>query len=127
MTTAAAGPTRRQTGQLGEEFAAQYLSRTLGWTMIARNWRCRYGELDIVAQDASWLVVVEVRSRSGTNFGSGAESVVGAKLSQLWRLVPALLEDLGRKPDSVVRLDVISVTVRAQRVIGFEHLRRIGA
>lgn len=122
MTTAA---TRQGTGRLAEEFAAQYLSRTLGWAVLLRNWRCRYGELDIVADERGTLVVVEVRSRSGLAFGSPAESVAGRKQRQLQRLVPFLLHHLHRAEDQPLRIDAVAVLVQREQVMSFEHIRNL--
>lgn len=117
---------RRELGQRGEEFVAQYLTRTLGWRVEARNWRCRTGELDIVASDRSDLVVVEVRSRSGHSFGTAAESVVGGKLRQVRRLLPHLLLDLGRSAEeSSLRIDVIAVALQRGRVCGLQHFHDV--
>ena len=56
---------RRQTGNAGEDRAATFLERR-GFVIVARNWSCRYGELDLVARDAATVVFVEVRVRKST-------------------------------------------------------------
>lgn len=118
---------RRPLGQFGEEFAAQYLVRTLGWHMRARNWRCASGELDLVACDGSRLIIVEVRTRASDNFGSAAESVGVRKLRRLHKLGSLFVQHhLGRSADdSLVRFDVIALSVRAGEVRGFEHHRGV--
>ncbi|PYE14045.1 uncharacterized protein UPF0102 [Williamsia limnetica] len=63
---------RREVGQLGEDLAADFLDG-LGWVVLVRNWRCRYGELDLIAAEGPDLVVVEVKTRSGALFGDVAE------------------------------------------------------
>ncbi len=118
--------TRQETGRIAEEFAFQYLTRTLGWAVLERNWRCRVGELDIVAQDRGVLVVVEVRSRSGPAFGSPAESIAGAKAQQLQRLVPFLLNYLHRTDAHPLRIDAVVVYVRFGQVTSFDHIRNLG-
>lgn len=124
MSTAT-GRNRREVGARAEDFTAEYLTRTLGWQIQRRNWRCRAGELDIVALDRRELVVVEVRSRSGVGFGSAEESVVGAKLLQLRRLLPFLLRDLYPGAEDVsVRVDVVAIGMRGDEVQNLSHIRR---
>jgi putative endonuclease len=65
-------------GRFGEQLAVGHLE-TAGLEILARNWRCRQGELDIVARDGSQLVFVEVKTRSSRAFGSPAEAVDRAK------------------------------------------------
>jgi Holliday junction resolvase-like predicted endonuclease len=64
---------RKQTGRQGEDTAAVYLLEK-GYRIIERNWVCRTGELDIMAQDGDILVFVEVRARRGKRFGPPEES-----------------------------------------------------
>lgn len=66
-----AGRSRREIGQLGEDLAVRFLEDA-GWTVVARNWRCRYGELDVIAVDGVALVVVEVKARTGALFSDVA-------------------------------------------------------
>ncbi|MEC4840811.1 YraN family protein [Mycobacteroides chelonae] len=80
MTTS----TRAQIGSRGEDLAADYLSKD-GFTVLDRNWRCRYGELDIIAADGEVLVFVEVKTRTGRAFGTPAEAVTHTKLRRLRR------------------------------------------
>ena len=61
-------------GRRGEDVAVRYLEQR-GLVVLSRNWRCRDGELDVVARDADRLVVCEVKTRSGTRFGEPAEAV----------------------------------------------------
>ena len=62
------------------------ISRRRAWSILARNWRCRAGELDIVARDGAELVFVEVKTRSSLAFGSPAEAVDRAKAARIRRL-----------------------------------------
>ncbi|AWH92265.1 YraN family protein [Dietzia lutea] len=74
---------RRRTGRIGEEHAAVLLEAR-GAVVISRNWRCPVGELDLVVLDpAGRLRFVEVRARTGTGYGSPAESVTGKKRRRL--------------------------------------------
>src|SRR5487761_96797 len=68
------GLAKRAVGQAGEELAARwYLEH--GYEVVERNWRCRFGELDIVARKGSLTVFCEVKARNGTAFGHPAEAV----------------------------------------------------
>ncbi|MGO1412373.1 MULTISPECIES: YraN family protein [unclassified Microbacterium] len=72
-------------GRAGEERAADELRRR-GFSVVDRNWRCRAGELDIVAVRAGVIAAVEVKTRSGTAFGHPLEAIRSDKLRRLWRL-----------------------------------------
>lgn len=69
-------------GRDAEERAATFLKQQ-GLTLIERNYRCRLGEIDIIARDGNTLVFVEVRMRSGTGFGGAASSITAAKRRKL--------------------------------------------
>ncbi|MBL7497033.1 YraN family protein [Frankia sp. CNm7] len=72
-------------GRFGEELAASHLVDA-GLEILDRNWRCGEGELDIVARDAGTLVFCEVKTRTGTRFGTPAEAVAGRKAARVRRL-----------------------------------------
>ena len=76
---------RREIGHRGEDLAAEWY-QAHGYEVIARNWRCRAGELDIVARKGSELVFCEVKARSSGSFGLPAEAVGHAKQARLRRL-----------------------------------------
>jgi putative endonuclease len=73
---------RRALGRCGEQLALAQL-QAWGWRMRATNWRCPLGEIDIVAEDGEWLVVVEVRTRRGPQFGPPEESIGHSKREKL--------------------------------------------
>ncbi len=96
-------------GRNGEELAARYLT-DIGLTVMSRNWRCREGELDIVATDGRELAVIcEVKTRSGVRYGSGAEAVDAAKRRRIRRLATLWLAAHEARPGVRLRFDVISV------------------
>lgn len=80
----AARPSTTELGAGAEELACRYLIDQ-GYLLLARNYRCRYGEIDLIMGDDSTIVFVEVRMRSRTDFGSGAESVDGRKQGRILR------------------------------------------
>lgn len=103
---------RQIVGRRGEDCVATYLERQ-GYAIIARNWRTRRGELDIVARDGEWLVFVEVRARqvgrrpAGPVLGAPEDSVTPTKQRQLAAMVE---EYLFQAPwDGPKRIDVVAV------------------
>jgi len=113
MTDAAEGRSDRRArlGRLGEEEAlARYL--TSGYTLVARTWRCRLGEIDLVLARGSTLVFCEVKARRGSGFGSPHEAVGDRKQRKLRALGEAFMLVSGsRRRFTGVRFDVASVTV----------------
>lgn len=108
-------------GRRGEDLAAEHLEG-LGLVILTRNWRCREGELDIIATDGlSHLVVCEVKTRSGDGFGSPAEAVTKGKRRKLRRLAQVFLSEWGLR-FAVVRFDVIGVMARPGRDVEISHI-----
>jgi putative endonuclease len=81
---------------------------------VARNWRCRIGELDLVAERRGVLVFCEVKSRRGGALGVGYEAVTWRKQTKLRSLAEAFLQATGTRPRAI-RFDVASVAVRGER------------
>jgi putative endonuclease len=112
---------RRAFGQAGEDEAAAWY-RARGYTVLARNWRCREGELDIVARDGPALVFCEVKTRRGTGFGHPVEAVTPAKQRRLRLLAQRwLAAHEEHAPD--LRFDVVGVLLRPSRPPLVRHLR----
>lgn len=112
---------RRQTGASGEDLAAAWLERQ-GWRILARNWRCRSGELDIIATDPDGvLVVCEVKTRRGLGFGHPLEAVVYAKAARLRRLTSEWLGEQGM-PYFRVRIDAIGVLIEHGEKVTFSRV-----
>jgi putative endonuclease len=93
-------------GRAGEELAAQALVGD-GYTILARNWRCSAGEIDIVAQDGDTLVVAEVRTRRGDAFGTPEESLTLRKQAKLAELGQTYVQEAGW--DGPWRIDLVAV------------------
>lgn len=108
-------------GRFGEQLAAQRLTEA-GMQILERNWRCREGELDIVAQDGHELVVVEVKTRSSDAFGVPAQAVTGAKAARIRTLTMLWLAGHRERSWPVIRFDVVAVTRRRDSV-DVEHVR----
>jgi putative endonuclease len=100
-------------GSRGEDAAADAYRRR-GFRIVARNWRCRLGELDLVVQRRSVLVFCEVKSRRESVFGGGFEAVTRRKQAKLRAVAEAFLQATGSHPQAI-RFDVASVSVRGPR------------
>ena len=100
-------------GGSGEDAAASAYARR-GYRVIARNWRCRLGEVDLVVRRGSVLVFCEVKTRRPGAFGGGYEAVTWRKRAKLRSLAEAFLQETGARP-AAIRFDVASVAVRGGR------------
>jgi putative endonuclease len=123
VTTASrsSGPDRRRLGQLGEAAAAAHLE-ALGYRLRDRGYRCPLGEIDLVMEEASELVFVEVKTRSNFRFGLPHEAVSRAKQRKLGRaaLWYCHHHQLG---DRSYRFDVVEVLVLRGQITAIELLR----
>lgn len=118
------GRSRVGLGRRGEEIAARALARR-GYRIVARNWHCPAGEVDIVAQDGQVWAFVEVRTRRGTRFGTPEESITAAKQT---RMVDVALSYLAEYEIGDVdwRLDLVAVELdRAGRLVRVEVLENV--
>jgi len=93
-------------GRQAESLAATYLERR-GLAIVARNWRCRFGEIDLVAKDGATLVFVEVRARSSRSHGGAAESISAAKRRRLLAAASQYLMAAGL--DTPCRFDALLI------------------
>ncbi len=121
--------TRAQLGALGEALAVDHLTK-MGLRIVTRNWRCRYGELDVIASDEATrtVVFVEVKTRTGDGYGGLAHAVTPRKVRRLRRLAGLWLAGQDRRW-AAVRIDVIGVRIRpknSSRTPEITHLRGIG-
>ena len=118
--------TRAEIGALGEQLAVDHLM-ALGLRVLIRNWRCRYGELDVIAADdaARTVVFVEVKTRTSDRFGGVEQAVTPDKLRRLRRLAGLWLA--GRDGSwAAVRIDVIGVRIGPRRAPEITHLQGVG-
>lgn len=110
-------------GRWGEDLAARHLTDA-GMQVLDRNWRCARGELDLVARDRDGTVVfVEVKTRSGTGFGSPAEAVTPAKAKRLRRLACLWLLEHRQPGAAALRFDVVGIVRLPGQVPELRHLR----
>ena len=103
---------RSERGRLGEDAALRVYERR-GFALVARNWRCSFGELDLIIVRRDLLVVCEVKTRSGVAFGGGYEAVTRAKRRKLRSLADAFLQGNAFE-HARVRFDVASVWLGAR-------------
>lgn len=106
---------RRAIGADGEAAAATWYEAR-GFEVVARNWRCRDGELDLVVRRDRQLVFVEVKTRTSARFGAPAEAVTPAKQRRLRRLAMRYLADTGTTA-GVLRFDVVAILAGELEVI----------
>jgi putative endonuclease len=97
------------TGATGERAALQAYRRR-GYRLVARNWRCRIGELDLVLLRGDTMVICEVKSRRGRAFGEGWEAVDARKRRKLRAVATAFLRSTDTRAEAI-RFDVASVRV----------------
>lgn len=106
-------------GRRGEDLAVQFLEQR-GLVVLSRNWRCREGELDVVATDSDRLVVCEVKTRSTAWFGEPAEAVTGKKAARIRRVAQVWLA-AHRVHWVEVRFDVLSIVAEPGRPVTVHH------
>ena len=123
---------RRRLGDTGEELAVQALQKA-GLRILARNWRCSVGELDIIAQETApdyvtggaavpWLVLVEVRTRRGERFGTAQQSITARKQAKLHEVAEHYVQTVAWQ--GPWRIDVVAIQMdSAGRLLTLEHIR----
>ena len=128
---------RRGLGMTGERLAAQHLTDA-GMRIVQRNWRNAVGEIDIIAHDiapdysvglpdATWLVIVEVRTRRGMRYGAARQSITPRKAAKLRQVGASYVQHTGWT--GPWRIDMVAVQMdRAGHLLGIDHIRHaIGA
>lgn len=102
---------RKQFGALGERLAVEMLEQR-GIKIVARNWRCPLGEIDIIARDGDVLAIIEVKARRGRGAGTPEQGVDARKQRRLCQLAQCYIENVGW--EGAVRLDVVGVELSAR-------------
>ncbi|MEU5212110.1 YraN family protein [Streptomyces sp. NPDC020742] len=115
---------RRALGRYGEDLAVRRLTEA-GMRILGRNWRCREGEIDIVAADGDALVICEVKTRRAGRFEHPMAAVRPEKAARLRRLAERWLERHGGPPPGGVRIDVIGVQLPARGAPVVQHARGV--
>ena len=118
---------RRSLGEVGESLAARYLTER-GARVLARNWRCLEGELDLVVVEPDGVVVaVEVKTRRGVGFGDPVEAVTPVKQRRLRRLLGQWLRQNPTVGAAGLRIDVVGVLILRGQPVQVRHLTGVGA
>ncbi len=94
-------------GTEGEELAVHFLKKR-GYTIIAKNYRTKFGEIDLIARDGDAIAFIEVKLRSGKNYGDPAEAVDQKKKSQISRVALYYLSR-EKAANTICRFDTVSV------------------
>lgn len=119
MMSGASMPTpKRRLGDHGEQIAAAYLEQR-GYTLITRNWRCRSGEIDLVARDGDQIVFVEVRTRRDEY---ALESITAHKRQRLIALAYHYLAEHNIPPTTDWRIDVVALTITGGSLVVSDHI-----
>ena len=106
---------RRAVGSSGEDRAVEWYTDR-GYEIVARNWRTRSGEIDVVARRGRELVICEVKARTSDRFGTGADAVTPVKQERLRKLAIEFLRE-AHLPGLIIRFDVVSITAGEMTVI----------
>lgn len=115
---------RLAVGRYGERVAAEHL-RAAGLVVLDRNWRCRWGELDLVVRDGDCLVGVEVKTRRSLAAGSPLAAITPTKVARLRRLLGCWLDEHPVRAREL-RLDAVAVLRPPSGPAVVEHVRGIG-
>ena len=119
---------KQQLGVRGEDLACAELERQ-GMQVLERNWRCRLGEIDIVAAEVGdaglTLVFCEVKCRSGLGFGHPLEAITFTKMRTLRQLAALWMREHHVKA-STIRLDAIGVVLVSGEPPSLTHVRAVG-
>ena len=103
---------RHVVGKAGEEAAVQYLCKH-GYQILERNYRCRFGEIDLIARDGRTLAFIEVKTRRSQSYGPAAAAVTLKKQRHLIKASQVYLIER-KKPGEFCRFDVVTVELDAQ-------------
>lgn len=109
-------------GNLGEDYAVKYLIKN-GYTILERNYRCKFGEIDIITKHGHTLVFVEVKARRSTNFGYPVEAITKIKQKHIYNTARHYLVS-SKIRYSDIRIDAIEVYVQ-KKSIKINHIRGI--
>ena len=106
-------------GKIGEDLAEKHLRR-IGYRILHRNWHYGHDEIDIIARDGDWLVIVEVKTRTTNLFGEPEMEVKPAKMKAIVRTAEAYIVDADFKGET--RFDVIGILLGEGKVV-LNHIK----
>ena len=105
---------RKSLGKKGEELAASYLQKSQKYRILQRNYRCVFGEVDIVAKDRDVLTFIEVRTRKSEDYGNPKESITKRKQDQLSKVALEFINKYDAH-HMKARFDVVAVYLLSQK------------
>ncbi len=111
---------RRQLGQSGEQMAVDFLEQE-GYSIVTRNFRCKTGEIDIIARDKDYLVIVEVKTRRNKKYGEPAASVDFHKQRQICKATQYYLQR-HELFEQDIRFDVIAIVAPDNTAPTIQHI-----
>ena len=115
-----AGNHRKKLGAWGEDIAAHQLEAD-GFQIVARNWRCRHGEIDLIAQKGELVAFVEVKTRKGRNMGTPEEALTPRKSKKLMQLAQLYVAE--NELDVDWRIDLVAVELdKSGKLLRCEHI-----
>lgn len=115
--------TKSKTGKFGEQLAVKFL-QDRGYEIIARNYYCRHGEIDIIAQREGEMIFVEVKTRSNAKFGFPEDSFSKRKRGKILRAVERFLVE--KRIESDYRIDLICVEInKNERKAKIKHFKDV--
>lgn len=113
---------RHRLGKNGEDMAVKYLQKQ-GYEILERNFYCRQGEIDIIALDKNYLVFIEIKSRSNTEYGLPSEAVTKKKIKHMLNTIKYYLHIRNLENENI-RIDAIEVYVKQDKYY-INHLKQI--
>lgn len=99
-------------GTWGERLAAEHL-KTMGYKIVYRNYRCRFGEIDLICRDGAVWSFVEVKTRKSTQYGDGLYAITPLKQKHLYNVALYFLNQI-HDTDAAARFDVVSIRYRSE-------------
>lgn len=108
------------TGQRGEQLAVAYLEKN-GYQIIARNWHCQYGELDIIARQAQTLVFIEVKTRHSQTTQDSFAAITPGKRKRLIATARMYLHET-EQDDMMWRIDAIGIALNSDQKPVIDHV-----
>lgn len=113
--------TRQSLGKAGETIASDFLEKN-GYTIVTRNYRRKFGEIDIIARERDYLVFIEVKTRTGTSHGHPLEAVTMRKQRQISKVAQCYLAE-NNLFNIAARFDVVSVVLSQNNQAGVEIIQ----
>ena len=111
----------QEIGKIGEEIAKKYLLEN-NYKIVAKNFRCKFGEIDIIAYDKEELVFIEVKTRTSNKYGTGINSINRIKQQHLYKTAEYYLYK--KKINKSIRIDAIEINLKGE-LVSLKHYKNI--